>query len=146
MLKINFYDEPIERERIIYVVITAFYNHQILLVKHKERFTWEIPGGHREQDESSYAAAKRELFEETGAVEFVIERICGYSVTRAEKESFGILFRADIQTLGNLPEFEIGEIGFFNQSPKDLTYPDIQLFLLKKALEQSPVILDQTML
>jgi len=136
-LKINFYDAAIEREKIIYVVIAAFYNHQILLVQHKNRSTWEIPGGHREKHETAFEAAKRELYEETGAITFVIKRICGYSVTRDKKESFGILYRADIQTLGDIPDFEIGETRLFDALPENLTYPNIQPFLLKRVLDYS---------
>lgn len=46
--------------------------------------------------------AKRELCEETGALEFDIEPICIYSVTAPDnlnngEESFGMLFFADIK-------------------------------------------------
>jgi len=35
--------------------------------KHKDRDTFEFPGGHREKDEKIEETAKRELWEETGA-------------------------------------------------------------------------------
>jgi len=37
-----------------------------LLVRHRARQTWELPGGHIEDGESSRDCAVRELFEETG--------------------------------------------------------------------------------
>lgn len=138
MLTIDFYDNEIETEKIIFVVISAFYKEQLVLVKHKERTTWEIPGGHRENNESAFKAAKRELYEETGALDFNLERVCGYSVTRNVDRSFGILYRAYIDELGEIPESEIGEVGFFDRLPENLTYPQIQPILLKKVLEKNP--------
>ncbi len=137
MLKVDFFNELIEREKIVYVVISAFYNEKLVLVKHRERSTWEIPGGHREEYESAFEAAKRELYEETGALEFFLERVCGYSVTRNGIGSFGILYKAYIDEIGTIPEFEIGEIGFFDRLPENLTYPQIQPILLNKILEKN---------
>lgn len=51
------------------------------MVKHKERDTYEIPGGHREPEETVDFAAERELVEETGAKEYTIKPIAIYSVT-----------------------------------------------------------------
>jgi len=43
--------------------MVAKYQGKLLLVRHKYRSSWEIPGGHREQGEKIDAAARRELFE-----------------------------------------------------------------------------------
>ncbi len=48
-----------------FAVICAQYQNQWLLVRHRERHTWECPGGHREPGEDIDAAARRELWEET---------------------------------------------------------------------------------
>ena len=39
-------------------------------MRHKDRSTFEIPGGHIEDGEDYISCAKRELYEETGAKEF----------------------------------------------------------------------------
>lgn len=77
MLKVDFYEkEKVKEENIKFAVITAFYEDKIVVVRHKDRNTWEIPSGHKEENETSLDAAKRELFEETGAKVFDLKYIC----------------------------------------------------------------------
>lgn len=136
MLKVNFYDvHEVDDEKLKFAVIVSKYRGQWVFVRHKERDTWEIPGGHREENEEISFTAKRELQEETGALKFFIEYICVYSVQRVEEESFGGLFYAEISEIGSLPELEIGEVKLFEDIPEDLTYPLIQPSLFEKILE-----------
>ena len=51
-------------------VIAARENGAWFLRCHSARKTWELPGGHREPDETPLEAACRELYEETGALRF----------------------------------------------------------------------------
>jgi 8-oxo-dGTP diphosphatase len=115
------------------------FNGQWLYVRHKERQTWEIPGGHREENENINDTASRELFEETGATKFRLTPVCIYSVERDENidytESFGQLFYSEVEILDKLPDFEIKEINLFDDIPNDLTYPLIQQFLHEKVLD-----------
>lgn len=136
MLKVNFYDiHEVADEKLKFAVIVSKYNGQWVFARHKDRNTWEIPGGHREENEEIISSAKRELYEETGAVDFDIKPICIYAVQRGEMETFGALFYAEIYKLGNLPELEIDEVKFFDEIPNNLTYPFIQIDLFKKVLE-----------
>ena len=64
-----------------FAVIVSQSNGKWVFCKHKERDTYEVPGGHREPEESILETARRELQEETGAVKFEIKPICVYSVT-----------------------------------------------------------------
>ena len=102
MLEVNFYDNVID-ELLKFALIISKTNGKWVFCKHKERDTYEVPGGHRELGESIIDTAKRELAEETGATEFDIKPICVYSVkgkTRVNEyvneETFGMLFVADI--------------------------------------------------
>ena len=133
MISIDFYDQKmIEEKKIKFAVITAFYNGQLIVVRHKERTSWEIPGGHKEEFETSEETAKRELFEETGAKIFELDWVCTYSVNRKGKKSYGQLYYAEIKEIGKLPESEIEEIKLVDVLPGNLTYPLIQPYLFKK--------------
>ena len=103
-MEVKFYDS-VDDELLKFAVIIAKNNGKWVFCKHKERSTYEIPGGHRESGETIDETAKRELFEETGAVEYSLKPVCIYSVTgrnrvnETGKETFGKLFYADIQNL-----------------------------------------------
>lgn len=118
-------------ENLKWAVIVSRYQHQWLLVKHKQRETLESPGGKREAGESILACAKRELFEETGAIEFELTPMQTYAIELNSGElSFGQLFFAEITQLGLLPESEIERISLFADIPNNHTYPQVHPFLI----------------
>ena len=136
-MKIKFYEKNIiENEKLLYAIVVSRYKNKWIFVKHKERDTWEIPAGHREIDEDINLTAKRELFEETGAKEFEILYMYDYSLEIDGKESYATLFFAEIYSVGDLPDFEIGEVKEFKDMPKNLTYPSIQPKLFEKIKEE----------
>ncbi len=135
MHRIDFYNlHMVEDEKLEFAVILAEYKGKFLLVKHRDRDTWEIPGGHRDMGEKINDTADRELKEETGAKQFKIEAICEYSVTLEEQTRYGRLFYANIEVLGELPDSEIEKIDFFEELPENLTYPTIQPKLVQEVL------------
>lgn len=130
---VNFYNlDSIENEKLEFAVIVSKYFKKLILVKHKNRSTWEIPGGHREKNEDIKDTAKRELYEETGALEYTLKPICEYSVTTNEITRYGRLFFSEVTKLADHLEFEIEKIEFFDELPENLTYPNIQPKLLEK--------------
>lgn len=123
------FHENAEDDKLKYAVIAAQYKGKWVFCKHKSRDTYEIPGGHREPGEEILDAAKRELYEETGAVEFDITPIAIYKV-----DDYGMLCYADIHKFTELPDFEMERIDFFETIPEKNTYPLIQPALFEKAL------------
>ena len=119
MLEVKFYDN-VPDELLKFAVIISKTAGKWIFCKHKERDTYEVPGGRREFGENIFDTAQRELREETGAVEFDIKPICVYSVkgkTRVnentEDESFGMLFIADVFSFEELHS-EIEKILIFS--------------------------------
>lgn len=108
-----------------FVVIFARHRGQWVFCRHRERITWETAGGHIEPGESPLEAAKRELFEESGAVAFTIEPAFDYWVSDDLGSSSGVVFLAQVEELGPLPESEMAETALFGGLPEALTYPHI---------------------
>lgn len=108
-----------------YVVILSRYQGKILLSRHRQRTTWETQGGHIERGETPLEAAKRELYEESGALRFVIKPLCDYWAGDEIDWANGAVFTADIQELGSLPISEMAEVSLFDRLPENLTYPAI---------------------
>lgn len=136
MTKVKFYENA-QDELLKFAVIVSRTQNKYVFCKHKDRNTWEIPGGHREKGEKIFDAAKRELYEETGALEFDIKPVCVYSVTTPDnfdgRESFGMLFFADIKRFEKELHNEIEKIIITDEMPTAWTYPEIQPDLLKEA-------------
>lgn len=137
MVEVKFYDN-VDDSLLKFAVIIAKTNGKWVFCKHKERDTYEVPGGHREEGELILDTAKRELREETGAVDFTIKPVCVYSVkgnTRQnetlENESYGMLYIADIFSFEEIHS-EIEKIIITDKLVDNWTYPLIQPKLLQE--------------
>ena len=153
MKQVAFYEKA-DDELLQFAVIAAKYQGRWVLCKHKERSTWEFPGGHREAGETIEAAAVRELYEETGAAEYRMVPVSVYSVTdqaqsgEKQAESFGMLFSAEISRFDQLPPvFEMEKIECFENPPDNWTYPEIQPLLfqhLRQAAGKTMICAEKT--
>ena len=117
-----------------YVVVLSEYQGRILLSRHKKRTTWETQGGKIEPGETPLMAAKRELYEESGAVDFAIEPLCDYwaGEPQTKEEGNGRVFLAKIKKLSAMPESEMAEVCTFDELPENLTYPAITPTLFER--------------
>ncbi|MGG2082538.1 NUDIX hydrolase [Lysinibacillus pakistanensis] len=134
-MKIQFYDiGSVNEKDLKFAVISAMYKGKWLYVKHRERKSWEIPGGHREPGEQIIETAKRELFEETGCKIVDLIPIYDYSMDDSVSKVFGRLYFAKVKEIGQLPISEIDEVKLFDNLPNNLTYLEIQPKLFEKTL------------
>ena len=86
-----------------YVVVLSKYQGKILLSRHRDRTTWETQGGHIESGETPIEAARRELYEESGAIEFDIRPVFDYWAGDEKVGASGQVFAAEIHKLGPMP-------------------------------------------
>ena len=117
-----------------YVVVLSEYQDKILLSRHTKRTTWETQGGKIEPGETPLMAAKRELYEESGAVDFKIAPLCDYwaGEVQTKEEGNGRVFLAKVKKLSAMPESEMAEVRTFDELPEKLTYPAITPTLFER--------------
>jgi 8-oxo-dGTP pyrophosphatase MutT (NUDIX family) len=139
-MKVQFYDK-VNDKLLKFAVIISKANGKWVFCKHKERDTYEVPGGHRENGEQIDMTAIRELQEETGAVDFTIEPVCVYSVTGKNRvndtgeEIFGMLYYAEINKFDDELDSEMEKVVLLDELPSEWTYPLIQPKLIEKYLK-----------
>lgn len=138
MVEVKFH-ESVDDNLLKFAVIISRSNGKWVFCKHRERDTYEVPGGHREANETILETAQRELQEETGAVDFEIKPICVYSVKGNTKinenlddETFGMLFIANIFSFEEINS-EIEKIILVDELVDNWTYPLIQPKLIEEA-------------
>lgn len=142
-MEVRLYD-TVDDALLKFAVIISKAGEKWVFCKHKERNTYEIPGGHREPGETILETAKRELHEETGAVDFDIRPVCVYSVTGRNRvnatgeETCGMLYYAEIAAFEDElhSESEMEKVGLFDELPEAWTYPEIQPLLVEEYLRR----------
>lgn len=136
-MEVKFYDK-VDDNLLKFAVIISKANGKWVFCKHKERDTYEVPGGHREVGESIDMTAKRELQEETGAIAFSIEPVCVYSVIGKNRvndtgeETYGMLYIADITKFETELHSEMEKVVLLDELPTEWTYPLIQPLLIQE--------------
>ena len=112
-------------DEIKYVFMIVKYKDKFVLSWHKKSQKWDNVGGHVEKDEKPLAAAKRELYEETGAVDFDIVPVCDFKAYRDDGvfHNNGRTYFVNVRKFTELPDgSEMGKIGFFDEIPENFRY------------------------
>jgi len=115
-----------------FVVIFCRYQDMWLYCRARDRDCFETAGGHIEQGESTLEAAKRELYEETGAISYDITPVFDYSVEKESNYTTGQVFLAHIHELGESPDYEMAETKLFDSMPESMRFPQILPVLYKR--------------
>ena len=115
-----------------FVVIICRYQDKWLYCRLKDSDAFCNAGGRIEPGETPFEAAKRELYEETGAIEYDITPVFDYSVESSAGYTTGQVYLAHIHELGELPEFEMAEVRLFEALPDKMRFPEIQPVLYKR--------------
>ena len=138
MLEVQFYDS-VPEEFLRFAVIISKTEGKWIFCKHRERDTLEVPGGRREKGESILETARRELREETGAIDFSLRPVCIYSVKgknsinkHDDDISYGMLYVSEVFSFGEINS-EIERIVISEDLPDNWTYPEIQPKLMAEA-------------
>ena len=121
MFEVKIYDLGYcKEEEYTRVICVSKYKDNYVFSYNKKRNGWEIPGGHIEENETWIEAAKREMYEETGATEIEVTPVCVYKIS-----TYGLLCYCEIKELEQLPkEYEMSEIMLSDKLPDNLTFPD----------------------
>ena len=132
-LTLKFYNTVID-DFLLFAVIIAKFDNKWLLCKHRNRNTFEFPGGKREKGESIIDTAKRELYEETGAITYKLEPFMPYSITERGVQSFGMIYYANIEKMNSLPASEIESIVLVEDISdiEKWTYPTIMPLMFEE--------------
>ena len=102
------------------------HESNFLLVHHRERQAWELPGGHIEGAESARDCAIRELFEETGqtAERLTFRAVLKYRAGSDNRIYYGTLYSGELLSPAPFRENEeISRITFWD-GKTDIGYMD----------------------
>ena len=97
---------------------------------------YETAGGNIKSGETPLEAAKRELYEETGAVKYDIEPVFDFTAPVSTNNltwyANAQVFFAQIHELGDIPDFEMAEVKLFDTIPDKMRFPKILPVLFEK--------------
>lgn len=124
-METEFLRENAADELLSIAIIVPRYNGQWVFCRHRNRSSWEFPGGHREPGETILQTAQRELWEETGIRDAKLQVVTHFRFG----SSYGALFFAEAAAIGAIPEgSEMAGIHCSEILPRECAYSNLPLF------------------
>lgn len=106
-------------------LVILFYNDNYVMTYHPKRNGWEFPAGRREGDETPEECAKRETFEETGAILKTLQPIGIYIIKGEEKAFKTVIFVGRVERFEPKPHWsETNLVKLFDKLPEKVSYSD----------------------
>lgn len=110
-------------DNIGHVYMQARYHGKWVFCFNSEIQKWECPGGHVELNETALEAAKRELYEETGATDALMIPVWDFEALKDDGSvnNNGRTYYVIIKQLGKLPiGSEMEKVDFFENVPENV--------------------------
>ncbi|QLG41927.1 NUDIX domain-containing protein [Paenibacillus sp. E222] len=111
-------------QEIQFVIMVTQFQEKYVIIHNLKRQGWEFPGGNREAGESVLTAAGRELYEETGAMKFMLEPFGIYEMNG----KFGLVYYANImefRAVSMESNSEIDAIKMVDTLPEGMSFGDM---------------------
>lgn len=107
-------------------LVYAFFKGKFVMSWHPGRKGWEIPAGRIIKVETAECCAKREVFEETGAIINKLIPLGVYTITKNKNKKITAVYTADIEKFETKPDWsETGIVKLFDELPEKLSYDDL---------------------
>jgi 8-oxo-dGTP diphosphatase len=132
-MEVCFFD-AVSDDLLKFAVIVSRHEGKWVFCRHRDRTTWECPGGHRESGEAVADTARRDCGRRPEPKNSPSPP-SAFIPSGTKTARPGMLCFAEISAFGDLPPLEIQEVRLFDRLPENWTYPQIQPCLFRKIRE-----------
>lgn len=121
------------------ITVAAMRNGKYLFVKQRGKGTMELPGTNLEEGETAAKALRRVLEDMLGVKDHAAQFVCPYSIIDENDIQCGILYRAEIISMGPFPHSELAGVYYLDTPPEDddkWSFPEVDKQLFDEAFRR----------